>query len=89
MQSQTCAVRDTEIVFVPDETQGAQTIRIAATNLGTHLAGAFGCTQREGEFFVLAHSPEVDRTIRELVDALILARYNHPTVMQLRLKLME
>jgi hypothetical protein len=89
MNAQSCAVRDTEIQFVPDETQGAQTIRIAATNLGTHLANAFGCTQRDGEFYVLNHSPEVDRTIRELVDALILARYSHPMVMQLRLKLME
>jgi hypothetical protein len=89
MNAQSCAVRDTEIQLVPDETQGGQTIRIAATNLGTHLANAFGCTQRDGNFFVLTHSPEVDRTIRELVDALILARYNHPTVMQLRLKLME
>jgi hypothetical protein len=89
MVSQTCAVRDTEIQFVPDETQGVQTIRIAATHLGTHLANCFGSTQREGNYFIVAHSADVDRTIRELADALILARYSHPTVMQLRLKLME
>jgi hypothetical protein len=88
MLAQTCAARDTEIQFVPDA-RGDQMIRIAATDLGTHLACAFGCTQREGEFYVLPHSPDMDRTIRELVDALILARYNHPTMLQLRLGLME
>lgn len=89
MTIQMCTVCDTELQFVPDATRGTQTIRIAATDLGTHLASVFGCTQRDGEYFVLAHSPDVDRTMRELVDALILARYNHPTAMQLRLRLME
>lgn len=74
MSIQTCAIGDTEIQLVP--TQTTQTIRIAATTLGTHLAQLLGAHQRDGAFFVLDHSAEVDQTIRELIDALIVARYS-------------
>ena len=82
----TCAIGDTEIQFIPSTT--TQTIRIAATPLGTHLAYLLGGTpRRDGDFWMLEHSPEVDQVIRELIDALIVARYSHPLLMQLRLEL--
>jgi hypothetical protein len=81
----TCTIGDTEIQFVPSTT--TQTIRIAATPLGTHLAYLLGAPQRDGAFWTLEHSPEVDQIIRDLIDTLIIARYSHPLLMQLRLEL--
>jgi hypothetical protein len=87
MTIQSCTVGDTEIQFVPSPTADSQTIRIAATTFGMHLAQLLGATQRDGPFFVLPHSAEVDHTLRELIDALIAARYHHPLLLQLRLNL--
>ena len=81
----TCAIGDTEIQFIPSTT--TQTIRIAATPRGTHLAYLLGAPQRDSDFWVLEHSPEVDQVIRDLIDTLIIARYSHPLLMQLRLEL--
>jgi len=63
MTIQSCTVGDTEIQFVPSPTADSQTIRIATT-FGMHLAQLLGATQRDGPFFVLPHSAEVDHTLR-------------------------
>lgn len=87
MNIQICTVGDTELQFVPNANAATQTIRIAATAFGRHLAQLLGATEREGQFFVLPHSAEVDLTLRELIDAFIAARYHHPLLLQLRLDL--
>ena len=68
-----------------------QQLLIPATLQGERLAELLleGTPQREGDYFVVLHSPDVDRRIADLVDALTAVRWAHPTFTQLTLDLLE
>ena len=69
----------------------AQQLLIPATPQGERLAELLleGTPQQEGDYFVVLHSPDVDRRIADLVDALTAVRWAHPTFTQLTLDLLE
>ncbi len=69
-----------------------QEILVAATGVGRALVRVLaenGTAREEEAYLVLPHDREIDRRLKELVDALVAIRYAHPTLVQLTLELEE
>jgi hypothetical protein len=84
---------DTEVGVQP--TIDGQDILIQHGAIGQRLACllapvAAEMDRRDGTlYWRIAHDPEVDRLLTELIDLFISIRYSHPTLVQLELDLEE
>ena len=82
-------IDDTQIRVLPDPDGGEQTIRIQATPFGARLAQALDTAPQaapgEDGFYSLAHTPELDTLLCNLIELFISLRYCHPHLLQLTL----
>ena len=72
-------------ISIKNNSTGDQHILIEASILGASLAKTLGKHNLEGDFYVIKHTPDIDKRITNLIDALIAIRYAHPQLMQLSL----
>ena len=77
-------LKNAHISIKANET-GNQHIFIEASTLGASLAETLGKHNLEDGFYVIEHTPDIDKRITDLIDALIAIRYAHPLLMQLSL----
>jgi hypothetical protein len=85
---ETFCIAETQIQVLPDPDSGQQTIRIQATPFGERLARMLETlppVPGDDDFFLLAHTPELDSLLCTLVELFISLRYSHPQLLQLRL----
>jgi hypothetical protein len=79
---------DLHIALQVDGLNG-QRLLIPTTSQGERLAELLldGPPEREGDRFVVPHSPDVDQRILDLIDTLTTVRWAHPSLTQLTLDL--
>ncbi len=72
-------------ISIKNNVAGEQHILIEASALGASLAETLGKHNIKDGFYVIEHTPDIDKRITDLIDALIAIRYAHPLLMQLSL----
>jgi hypothetical protein len=72
-------------ISIKNNATGEQYILIEASVLGANLAKTLGKHDLKDGFYAIKHTPDIDKRITDLIDALIAIRYAHPQLMQLSL----